>query len=401
MTVDITQTLDNRTLVAVEVAFRQASDNTDSSFLITVTGNAMNKVLVHLFAFAVSGQAVSSGTSHVRPVSANNIDYEYTETVDGLTIVNYTGPGVDVIIPTEIDGKPVIAIGDNAFALNGDLTSVAIPNSVTSIGHYAFSLCQNLTNATIPNTVTSIGAGALLGCYSLTSVTIPNSVTFIGANAFSCCSSLTNVVIPNSISSIGVGTFSDCTSLTSVTIPDGVTSIGVEAFSSGSSLTNIHVNIDNSIFSSVDGILFNKDQSELMQYPAGKQGFLYVIPNSVTSIQSGAFSSCRNLTSVTIPTSVISMGQIPFIFCTSLQGLYFMGDAPQPADIRLGFSLSATVYYRRGTQGWGSTFGELPTALWPPSIESHLRIIDDRLLFEISGPPGDVVVIEANTHLGR
>lgn len=77
-----------------------------------------------------------------------------------------------------------------------------------------------------------------------------------------------------------------------------------------------------------------------------------------------------------------------------------MGDAPQPADIRLGFSLSATVYYRRGTQGWGSTFGELPTALWPPSIESHLRIIDDRLLFEISGPPGDVVVIEANTHLG-
>ena len=120
-----------------------------------------------------------------------------------------------------------------------NLTSVTIPNSVTSIGNSAFYYCSNLTSVTIPSSVTSIGGYAFQRCSSLTSVTIGNSVTTIGYSAFSDCSSLTSVTIPNSVTSIGYGTFYGCSSLTSVTIPNSVTSIGDYAFYGCSSLTSI------------------------------------------------------------------------------------------------------------------------------------------------------------------
>ena len=118
-----------------------------------------------------------------------------------------------------------------------NLTSVTIPNSVTSIGDSAFSGCTGLTSVTIPNSVTSIGVSAFLGCTGLTSVTIPNSVTSIGDYAFSECTGLTNVTIPNSVTSIGGYAFSECTGLTNVTIPNSVTSIGDNAFKGCKNLT--------------------------------------------------------------------------------------------------------------------------------------------------------------------
>ena len=115
--------------------------------------------------------------------------------------------------------------------LNGDLvTSLVIPNSVTSIGNYAFSRCWNFTSVTIPNSVTSIGAWAFSSCSGLTSVTIPSSVTLIGNGAFSYCEGLTSVNIPNSVTSIGKEAFIECWQLTSVTIPNSVISIGDWAF---------------------------------------------------------------------------------------------------------------------------------------------------------------------------
>ena len=127
----------------------------------------------------------------------------------------------------------------NIFSDCSSLTSVTIPNSVTSIGIYAFSGCRSLTSVTIPNSVTSIGNSAFRFCSNLTSVTIPNSVTSIGGYAFQRCSSLTSVTIPNSVTTIGYSAFSDCSSLTSVTIPNSVTSIGDYAFYGCSSLTSI------------------------------------------------------------------------------------------------------------------------------------------------------------------
>ena len=121
-------------------------------------------------------------------------------------------------------------IGNYAFWYCSGLTSVTIPNSVTSIGNYAFADCSGLTSVTIPNSVTSIGNYAFADCSGLTSVTIPNSVTSIGNYAFWYCSGLTSITIPNSVTSIGEGAFYGCSGLTSVTIPNSVTSIGERAF---------------------------------------------------------------------------------------------------------------------------------------------------------------------------
>ncbi len=211
----------------------------------------------------------------------------------------------------------VTTIGDEAFAGCIRLTSVTIPSSVTSIGNRTFQNCGSLISVTIPNSVTTIGDEAFAGCIGLTSVTIPNSVTSIGNSAFSYCTSLTSVTIPSSIASIGNGAFSYCTSLTSVTIPSSIASIGEAPFSRCSSLSTITVDDLNSFYSSVDGVLFNKDQTTLIQCPGGKAGS-YTIPNSVTNIGSSAFAHCSSLTSVTIPNGVTTLGSWAFSGCSSL-----------------------------------------------------------------------------------
>ena len=212
----------------------------------------------------------------------------------------------------------VTSIGDGTFCYCENLTSITIPDSVTSIGRYAFECCTSLSSVTIPDSVTSIGVAAFDGCTSLTDVTIPDSVISIGDSAFSSCTNLTSVTIPDSVMSIGNDAFNSCWDLTSVTIPDSVTSIGYSAFENCTSLKSIEVSGNNKNYSSLDGVLFNKDKSELITYPAGKTDSEYAIPNSVTSIGSYAFSTCKSLTSVTIGNSVTSIGDYAFSDCKSL-----------------------------------------------------------------------------------
>ena len=122
------------------------------------------------------------------------------------------------------------------------VTSINIPNNVTSIGNYAFQSCASLTNVTIPSSVTSIGKYAFNGCTSLTSATIGNGVTSIGNAAFQSCNRLTSIIIPSSVTSIGDYAFLNCTSLTNVTIPSSVTSIGKYAFNGCYGLTSVTIN---------------------------------------------------------------------------------------------------------------------------------------------------------------
>ncbi len=166
--------------------------------------------------------------------------------------------------------------------------------------------------------VTSIGAWTFADCSSLTSVTIPNSVTSIGDNAFWDCYALTSVTIPNSVTSIGGRAFGYCFSLTSVTIPSSVTNMGDRAFVCCSSLSEIIVDGNNKNYTSQDGVLFNKDKTELIQCPIGNTRTSYTIPNSVTRIGDDAFYRCISLTSVTIPNSVTSIGESAFADCSRL-----------------------------------------------------------------------------------
>ena len=139
----------------------------------------------------------------------------------------------------------VTSIGSSAFQYCSGLTSVTIPNSVTSIGSSVFSSCHGLTSVTIPNSVKSIGNNAFTGCYGLTSLTIPNSVTSIGESAFRGCSGLTSITIPNSVTSIGGYAFYRCSSLTSVTIGNSLTSIGNYAFNECTGLTSVISKMEN------------------------------------------------------------------------------------------------------------------------------------------------------------
>ncbi len=147
------------------------------------------------------------------------------------------------------------------------------------------------------------------------------SVTSIGNRAFNGCTSLTSITIPNSVTEIGSGAFSSCTSLTSIKIPDSVMQIGDYVFVGCTNLIEIQVETDNKFYSSDKGVLFNKNKTEIICYPAGIKDTIYLIPSSVTSIGKRAFQNCSNLINIKIPDRVSYIGSIAFANCTSLTSI--------------------------------------------------------------------------------
>lgn len=197
---------------------------------------------------------------------------------------------------------------DHAFSAGEGLTSVILPNSLTSLGVSAFSGCDELTHIVIPSSVTEIGINAFSGCSGLTSIDVPESVTTIGSGAFRDCSGLTSIVIPSSVTTIESGTFENCAGLTSIEIPDAVTSIKYRAFYGCSKLSSI--DIPDSV--TTIGQYAFQDCSSLASI---------IIPGSVTTIEDYTFSGCTSLTSVDIPSSVTTIGISAFSGCTGLASI--------------------------------------------------------------------------------
>lgn len=250
------------------------------------------------------GDAAFSGYTSLSSITIPNgvtsIGQDAFRNCSSLTSVGCEGSNSSIEIPNGVS-----VINNRTFWGCSGLTSVTIPSGVTSIGNSAFRECRSLTNITIFDGITSIGEYAFYNCSGLTSIIIPNSVTSIGRWAFMYCRSLSSVTISTGITTINNATFDTCTSLTSVTIPNSVTSIGVDAFEHCSGLTSIVIpdsvtSIDNSAF----------------QYCYGLKSV--TIGSNVTSIGQQAFRNCSGLTSVTIPDSVTSIGRSAFTNCYEL-----------------------------------------------------------------------------------
>ncbi|MDR0694319.1 MAG: leucine-rich repeat protein [Prevotellaceae bacterium] len=221
----------------------------------------------------------------------------------------------------------VLTIGVSAF-LGTSLTEVTIPNSVTTISEMAFIRSESLRKVIMGNGVTTIGEYAFYGCSGLSEITIPGLVTVIDTGVFANCFALREITIPNSVTTISEFAFQR-TGLSEITIPNSVAFISVDAFYRCESLTAINVNGSNTAYLSVDGVLFNKDQTTLITYPCGKFGS-YIIPGEVNTIGIYAFQYCTGLTGVTIPASVNTIENYAFIRCTGLIGITNYNPEPQP-----------------------------------------------------------------------
>ena len=256
---------------------------------------------------------------------------------DGV-LIEYTGPGGDVVIPDN-----VTKIDAFAFADCTGITSITIPAGVTEIGTSRLNSCTDLAEFTvsednlvyssqdgvlfdkdkitlvrfptgksgsyaIPDSVTAIGTAAFRNCAGLTGIAIPDSVTKVDRYGFAQCSSLTGVIIPDSVTEIGEWAFSGCTGLTDITIPDGVMEISRCAFAGCTGLTDIMIPdsvvvIWNGAFTGCTGLTD------------------VVIPDGVMFIDISAFAKCTGLTSITIPDSVIKIGNSAFQGCAGLTGV--------------------------------------------------------------------------------
>jgi len=338
------------------------------------------------------------------PIQAQAEDFNYSINEGIVTITGYSGPGGEVVIPSSIAGLPVVYFGW-IFAERSDLTSVIVPATVPTIGSGAFRGCSNLTNIVISDGVISIEESALEGCTSLKNVYIPASVAYIEAG-----------------------------------YRDGFV-FTAAAFDGCSSLSAILVDSANPFYSSVDGVLFSKDQTKLIRYPAGKTG-PYTMPpgvqdigiaferstgltritlsDSIDRISAVAFAGCTGLTTVTIPESVTEIGTWAFSDCTQLKSVVLGGNIASikaqafarcdqltavyltgsfPNSEPTAFSSEFTSYYVPGIPVFGGQWAGRPTAPWRPRIDSAVPGAANDFGFTITWTGGQSLLVESCTNL--
>ena len=279
-----------------------------------------------------------------------------------ITITKYIGPGGEVAISDMINSGAVVRIENEAFLDCTSLTHITLGTNVTSIGESAFKGCTNLTAFSVnaDNPVFSSKEGVLFNKKMSTLIEFPRGKAG-------------NYVIPDCVSRVFDHAFLLCPYLTGITISSNIVSLGrsdiaskgTPTFKGCTSLTGITVQASNLICSSVNGVLFNKQQTILVEYPRGRPGN-FTIPESVTNIFSFAFALCTNVTTITIPANVDIIGKMAFGKCENLTGIYFKGNAPNFGRKVFDDDAHLTIYHLPGTAGWSSSVEEHPTAIWDP-----------------------------------
>lgn len=289
-------------------------------------------------------------------------DYTYTYSVlngqaeigtekYGETAVSPNPTGA-IVIPSMLDGYPVVSVGEYAFYKCTNVTNIEIPKGVMNIRRVAFRMCESLTNVVISSSVTNVDVHAFECCDELVNFTvdpanavyssrnglllskdgwtlvrgvngdvvIPSCVTEIGVSAFEECHDLETVTIPNGVLSIGKNAFQSCYSLKDMAIPQSVTNIGIRAFDICFKLRDVSVDPENRFYSSRDGLLMSKDGTVLVRGINARNDGV-VIPDGVTTIGETAFERWASLANVDVPDGVTNIGRSAFAVCVSLESV--------------------------------------------------------------------------------
>lgn len=248
---------------------------------------------------------------------------KYVVGEDGVTITDYTGRAKELIIPSEIEGKPVTVIGEYAFEHRSDLERIVLPESLHTIQQYAF-YSTNLSEINIPNSVKIIEDCAFYYNYDLESITLSDSITKIGAGAFKQ-TGITSIKIPTSVNIISEKMFYGCSKLKTVELHDNISVIESEAFAYCKGLTEFV--IPDSVETFGDNIFYYCEKLTNVVFPAHQESIpngifmecrelsSFTISDSVTKIGDHAFDSCWKLTNITIPSTVTTIGAYAFDGC--------------------------------------------------------------------------------------
>ena len=238
------------------------------------------------------------------------------------TIGNYAFYDDRKISKLEFTGDNLTSIGSYAFYDNLALEELNLSGDNVSIGDNAFNNYNKLKTVNLKSGIKSIGSYAFRDCTVLDDIKLCSELETIGAYAFYNCGNLQSIEIPDNVTKIDNNTFENCSSLKSVSIGKSCTTISATAFNNATKLEKITVSADNEKYSSVDGALLNKEKTSIILYPKSKSGE-FVIPDTVTSIADRAFSSCPNLTKITIGANVESVGAYAFSSCSALTDVVF------------------------------------------------------------------------------
>jgi len=313
-------------------------------------------IVFSVFTIGVSAEGATSGKC------GDNLTWSFNKTTGVLTIsgtgymYNYDYnneppfeecPWNDYVydIKKVIVTEGVKNIDGNAFYSCNNLSEVELPDGLEEIGGRAFEDCYDLESIVIPDSVTTIDIFAFAGT-GLKSVTLPESLTIIEDGVFYYCD-FKEIRIPPNVTSIGYVSFEGCRDLAEIKIPASVTDISDLAFPNCDSLESITVDPNNTVYSSDEnGILYNKDKTTLIFYPDGNKQTEYVIPQGVTTIETGF---TLHLTEISIPRSVKKIEDYTFYSSTSITDIYYEGSEAEWEAIEVGKSntqlTNATIHF--------------------------------------------------------